>query len=192
MVELLIVVSVIIILAGLLLPALQRTKKQVRATGCMNSLRQTGMIALMYCRDQCVPSNVNLAQLAPPVQRTGQSPFLFLACVPPLPPPLPGPAPSAGSNAVSFVVAQCPYADPNPASDLDPANELPYRSYGTLQYNLGKRVEEAWTWLFADSVFRQITDRSELAASRHDQTVNCFFEDGRFERLRPENVPFPP
>jgi prepilin-type N-terminal cleavage/methylation domain-containing protein/prepilin-type processing-associated H-X9-DG protein len=51
LVELLVVVAVIGILAGLLLPALARTKSQAQGALCQNNTRQLIMGCLMYCDD---------------------------------------------------------------------------------------------------------------------------------------------
>lgn len=51
LVELLVTVSVIAILAGLLLPALNKAREKARAQACLNILKQTGMGMALYQSD---------------------------------------------------------------------------------------------------------------------------------------------
>ena len=60
LVELLVVIAVIGILAGLLLPSLARTKSQAQGAFCQNNTRQLVLGCLMYCDDNtgCFPYNM--------------------------------------------------------------------------------------------------------------------------------------
>jgi len=51
LIELLVVIAIIALLMSILMPALQRVKKQARTSACLGHLKQWGLMFAMYCED---------------------------------------------------------------------------------------------------------------------------------------------
>jgi len=73
LVELLVVIAIIAILMGILMPALNRVKKQAQATTCLSNLKQIGLAAELYAED---------FERSIPRGTSGSSPIWFVQFLP--------------------------------------------------------------------------------------------------------------
>jgi prepilin-type N-terminal cleavage/methylation domain-containing protein/prepilin-type processing-associated H-X9-DG protein len=73
LIELLVVISIIALLLAILMPALQKVKKQAQATTCLSNLRQIGVATELYANDN---------DLFIPRGSTGSNPIWFMQFLP--------------------------------------------------------------------------------------------------------------
>ena len=73
LIELLVVIAIIALLMAILMPALQRVKKQAKATTCLSNLKQIGLAASMYAGDN---------EWSIPRGSTGNNPIWFMQFLP--------------------------------------------------------------------------------------------------------------
>ena len=68
LIELLMVISIVVLLMAILLPALQRVRRQAKAVACQSNLQQWGVIFSMYANDNrgALPRHVGIGPLVWP------------------------------------------------------------------------------------------------------------------------------
>ena len=78
LVELLVVIGIIMLMIGLLLPALSRAREAASNTRCLTNLRQIGYYLFMYARENhdCIPLGTADPGLLPAVPRGTGGPDL--------------------------------------------------------------------------------------------------------------------
>ncbi|MCH7916771.1 MAG: prepilin-type N-terminal cleavage/methylation domain-containing protein [Planctomycetes bacterium] len=73
LIELLVVIAIIAVLMGILMPSLQKVRKQAQATTCLAGLKQIGLAAELYANDY---------DLFVPRGSTGNNPIWFIQFLP--------------------------------------------------------------------------------------------------------------
>lgn len=185
LIELLVVCSVIAVMLAILLASLKPARDNTKAVICMSNIRQTGFLLHLYLGKKPIPLdlksyrlNVKFTAAIPRDTSPGLGPVL-MHVLPPQPPPTGSQGTGSGGDTTTFFGATgCLVAGDNPKFTLDPQNEPRRRSYGANFACLGKKIENAPDWLFADSDFAHIVGADELARTRHRNRVNLFFRDG--------------
>lgn len=215
LIELLVVIAIIAVLAGLLLPALNKSRQYARSITCMNNLRQVGITFSKYF--DTYPAFPVSARLVSAEDSMGVHPGrddwtqLFIndcyAHIPPLPPgfgddeqdsePLDLLQTVAEDNEQAELIRDmaingCPMARKKSViTDPDAPEKL---SYGILNNSLGKRFTESWDWFLIEADQERVADLMDLEAVRyrHDGKVNTFFKDGHVKMMGINDVAFPP
>ena len=172
LVELLVVVAIIAVLAGLLSPALKKARDQARSIQCMNNLRQLGAMAVSYANDY----GGRLPVYYDSSTTTGWHECFFRAGL-------------LTKNAAGNYVQKwmyCPSWITSPEIGAD-GSVMPNRHYGmrlTSQIDFAGISDPASYHVFGDTVVGTIqfyyfgTGSGSLLHRRHNDAANIWFADG--------------
>lgn len=183
LIELLLVVAIIAILAGLLLPALSRAKVKARATRCLSNLKQIGLASQLYAGDN--------HDALPRSQHSGATNSWVLTLQPFLAGTNLHRCPADSNERRVFSYALNDFLTPHPfgATSLDfsritvipsPADTLHVAECadayeGTDHFHFA----DAGSGGFAPAYFK-----NDVAVNRHLTTANYLFADGHVEALK--------
>jgi prepilin-type processing-associated H-X9-DG protein len=181
LIELLLLVVIIAILAGLLLPALGRAKAKARATACLNQLRQIGIACALYAGENH--------------DRLPQSEHQHASWVQTLQPFLSGTnlhrCPVDANQQRQFSYAINDFLTPHPygaaSLDFSRTTVIPAPADTLHLAECADGFEGSDHFHFADSVSGGFTPSffaKDVAVNRHLTTANFLFADSHVEALR--------
>ena len=199
LIELLVVIAIIALLMGILLPSLNRTRRQAKKIACFSNIRQMGVALQAYMIDsenRLPPSSCNLSDpnqywLKILAKYTGEK--LLLRC--------------PSDEAKSFVDWNLPL-DEQPDDTRWSSFALnglldPFCSYNRGRYNNVTNIkrpdyciyvsESPSYWTKYDHIHPESWGsldqaKGQVAWNRHDSTSNYLFVDGHVENLRIEQT----
>jgi prepilin-type N-terminal cleavage/methylation domain-containing protein/prepilin-type processing-associated H-X9-DG protein len=192
LVELLVVISIIAILAGMLIPAVQMVMARAKQTACGNNMRQVGMAMATYASDQngALPlwyakaDGSNAGRTAsgnPPAAPAGTDATVTALASMEL-------VAAWSDGDLSRQIFRCPMT-PEVTPERDPEPGLPDYGGAVARWRDPTRMPFAYDWSApgsGKSVRVILADRPGAEGSPHGRSVNAVFADGHIGSLRVE------